>query len=130
MVFEKNSVHRIPKTIRIAKGGRCLLNLVGLIAVGVALALPQVAIAGDAAAGDQRYHQSCHACHGPAGKGVSSYPKISGNPVEYTREKLKAYRAGQKIGPNSGLMIMMAKPLTDEEIENLSAYLKDAKYEK
>jgi len=39
-----------------------------------------------------------------------------------------AYRSGQKIGPNSGLMIMMAKPLTDEEIENLSAYLKDAKY--
>jgi hypothetical protein len=25
-------------------------------------------------------------------------------------------------------MIMMAKPLTDEEIENLSVYLKDAKY--
>jgi cytochrome c553 len=25
-------------------------------------------------------------------------------------------------------MIMMAKSLTDEEIENLAAYLKDAKY--
>jgi cytochrome c553 len=25
-------------------------------------------------------------------------------------------------------MIMMAKPLTDEEIANLAAYLKDAKY--
>ena len=26
-------------------------------------------------------------------------------------------------------MIMMAKPLTDEEIANLAAYLKDAKYD-
>lgn len=107
-----------------------MLNLIKLITLGAVLGFPYVAIAGDAVAGDQRYHQSCHACHGPAGKGVSSYPKISGNPVEYTREKLKAYRAGEKIGPNSGLMIMMAKPLTDEEIENLSAYLKDAKYKK
>ena len=85
-------------------------------------------IVGDAAAGEERFHQSCHACHGPAGKGAASYPKVSGNPIEYTREKLKAYREGQKFGPNSSLMIMMAKPLTDEEIENLSVYLKDAQY--
>ena len=87
------------------------------------------AAAGDAAAGDERYHESCHACHGPAGKGASSYPKVSGNTVEYTREKLIAYRSGQRFGPNSALMIMMAKPLSDEEIENLAVYLKDAKYE-
>ena len=105
-----------------------MFKLIGPISVALALGLSSSATAGDAAAGDKRYHQSCHACHGPAGKGVSSYPKISGNPVEYTREKLQAYRSGQKIGPNSGLMIMMAKPLTDEEIENLSVYLKDAKY--
>jgi cytochrome c553 len=105
-----------------------LFKFIGPISVVLALGLSSSAAAGDAVAGDKRYHQSCHACHGPAGKGVSSYPKISGNPVEYTREKLQAYRSGQKIGPNSGLMIMMAKPLTDEEIENLSVYLKDAKY--
>jgi cytochrome c553 len=105
-----------------------LFKFIGPISVVLALGLSGSATAGDAVAGDKRYHQSCHACHGPAGKGVSSYPKISGNPVEYTREKLQAYRSGQKIGPNSGLMIMMAKPLTDEEIENLSVYLKDAKY--
>ena len=105
-----------------------MLKFIGPISVVLALGLSSSATAGDAVAGDKRYHQSCHACHGPAGKGVSSYPKISGNPVEYTREKLQAYRSGQKIGPNSGLMIMMAKPLTDEEIENLSVYLKDAKY--
>ena len=107
-----------------------MFKSIGLFSIVLACALPYSAVAGDTVAGDKRYHQSCHACHGPAGKGVSSYPKVSGNSIEYTREKLQAYRAGQKIGPNSGLMIMMAKPLTDEEIENLSAYLKDAKYEK
>jgi Cytochrome c553 len=93
-----------------------------------ALGTSSAALAGDPVAGDDRYHESCHACHGPAGKGAASYPKISGNPVQYTIDKLKAYRAGTKFGPNSGLMIMMAKPLTDEEIENLASYLKDAKY--
>lgn len=104
-------------------------QFIGGISLAVALVCSSGAAAGDAAAGDKRYHESCHACHGPAGKGVSSYPKVSGNPVEYTREKLISYRSGQKFGPNSALMIMMAKPLSDEEIENLAVYLKDAKYE-
>lgn len=104
-------------------------KLIGAISLAVALVCSSAAVAGDAAAGDKRYHKSCHACHGPAGKGVSSYPKVSGNPVEYTREKLIAYRSGQKFGPNSSLMIMNARPLSDEEIENLAVYLKDAKYE-
>ena len=104
-------------------------KLIGALSLTVVLVSSNGAAAGDAEAGDKRYHESCHACHGPAGKGASSYPKVSGNPVEYTREKLISYRAGQKFGPNSALMIMMAKPLSDEEIENLSVYLKDAKYE-
>ena len=101
----------------------------GSLFLAVAIAVSTDAAARDAAAGDERYHKSCHACHGPAGKGASSYPKVSGNTVEYTREKLIAYRSGQKFGPNSSLMIMMAKPLSDEEIEDLAVYLKDAKYE-
>ena len=87
------------------------------------------ASSGDKAAGEARYKQTCINCHGPAGKGVASYPKISGNEVSYTKSKLETYRDGQRIGPNSDLMIMFAKPLTDEEIANLAAYLEDAKYE-
>ena len=81
---------------------------------------------GDKEAGEVRYNKTCINCHGAAGKGVASYPKISGQDVSYTKEKLETYRDGIKIGPNSSLMIMMAKPLTDEEITNLAAYLKDA----
>jgi len=83
--------------------------------------------AGDPVAGEAKFKSNCKQCHGPAGMGMASYPKVSGNPVDYTRNRLQTYRSGAEIGPNSALMIMMAKPLTDEEIENLSAYLKDAK---
>lgn len=105
-----------------------MAKFIGALFLVPALAFSSDAAAGDAAAGDERYHMSCHACHGPAGKGASSYPIVSGNTVEYTREKLIAYRSGQKFGPNSPLMIMMAKPLSDEEIEDLAVYLRDAKY--
>lgn len=99
-----------------------------MIWVVLALGASQVALGSDVAAGEARYNESCMNCHGPAGKGVSSYPKVSGNEFAYTKEKLLAYREGIKQGPNSALMIMMARPLTDEEIDNLSAYLENAEY--
>lgn len=93
-----------------------------------ALCFPQESLGADKELGEARYNKTCISCHGPAGKGVSSYPKVSGKDVAYTTAKLEAYRQGVKQGPNSALMIMMAKPLTDEEIANLAAYLEDAKY--
>jgi cytochrome c553 len=83
-------------------------------------------LVGNIDAGAERYKKSCINCHGPAGKGVASYPKISGQEISYTKSTLETYRDGIKIGPNSSLMIMMAKPLTDQEIADLAAYLKDA----
>lgn len=90
------------------------------------MVVPDLGFASDRELGEARYKKTCVSCHGKAGKGASSYPKVSGNPVEYTIEKLESYRDGVKHGPNSALMIMMAKPLTDEEIANLAAYLEDA----
>jgi cytochrome c553 len=84
----------------------------------------------DKKAGEARYKETCINCHGPAGKGVASYPKISGNKISYTKSKLETYRDGIEQGPNSALMFMFAEPLTDKEIANLAAYLKDAKYNK
>ena len=80
-------------------------------------------LSGDVEAGKTRYAQNCGNCHGPAGMGLASYPKISGKEIPYLIDRLKTYRAGTKIGPNSSLMIMMAKPLSDTEITNLAAYL-------
>ena len=43
--------------------------------------------------------------------------------INHLIDRLNTYRSGKRIGPNSDLMIMMAKPLTDVEIDNLAAYL-------
>ena len=66
------------------------------------LILPEHVFGADKALGEIRYYESCVNCHGQAGKGAASYPKISGNPkLPITTEKLKAYRKGIKQGPNS-----------------------------
>jgi len=73
-----------------------------------------MAYSADKTAGEVRYKETCINCHGPAGKGAGSFPKVSGKEISYTTSKLEAFP--------------MAKPLTDEEIANLAAYLEDAKY--
>ena len=81
------------------------------------------AMTGNIEAGKIRYAKNCVNCHGPAGMGLASYPKISGLEIAYIIDRLETYRAGIEIGPNSALMIMMAQPLSDVEIANLAAYL-------
>ena len=88
----------------------------------------QIGFAGDPVAGEARYKQTCINCHGPAGKGAASYPKISGKEISYITAMLETYRDEIEVGPNSSLMIMMAMPLTDDEIANLAAYLENAVY--
>ncbi len=94
-----------------------------LVALFAMLFLSNNAISGDIAAGEARYAQNCGNCHGPAGMGLASYPKLKGKEVPYLIDRLETYRAGKKIGPNSSLMIMMAQVLSDDEIANLAAYL-------
>jgi len=99
--------------------GMLFLNIIFVLA----FAFTNPVLSGDVEAGKTRYAQNCGNCHGPAGMGLASYPKISGKEIPYLIDRLQTYRAGTKIGPNSSLMIMMAKPLSDTEITNLAAYL-------
>jgi len=85
------------------------------------------AFAGNAKIGEMKFNMNCKQCHGPAGMGMASFPKVSGKDTSYTIDRLKKYRAGEEIGPNSALMIMIAKSLSDKDIENLAAYLEKAK---
>ena len=91
--------------------------------VSFCLFISTSALSGDIDAGEARYAQNCGNCHGPAGMGLASYPKLKGKEIPYLVDRLNTYRAGTKIGPNSDLMIMMAMPLSDAEIANLAAYL-------
>tara|TARA_B100000963_G_scaffold1496_1_gene1085 strand:- start:722 stop:1054 length:333 start_codon:yes stop_codon:yes gene_type:complete len=101
--------------------------LKGLIYAGITclfyLGYSGLALGGDIKAGEARYAVNCGNCHGPAGMGLASYPKLKGKDISYLTDRLQTYRAGKKIGPNSSLMIMMAEPLSDVEIANLAAYL-------
>ncbi len=80
----------------------------------------------DLEAAEKIFRKSCRACHGNKAQGASSYPKLSDKEPEYIAEKLEIYRSGEKIGPNSILMIQPAKKLSDEDIVNLSVYVATA----
>ncbi len=69
------------------------------------------------------FSQVCANCHGPTGRGMASYPKIAGKEAEYIASRLREYRAGNKVGPNSPLMIPHAANLSDAEIESFANYL-------
>ena len=77
----------------------------------------------DLAAGETRYAETCRNCHGPAGRGMASFPSIAGRDADYLADRLTRYRDGERIGPNALLMIPMAADLTDAEIENLAAFV-------
>lgn len=79
--------------------------------------------AGDVVAGEQRYNVNCVNCHGRAGKGMASFPSIAGRDADYIADRLIQYRAREKVGPNSAIMMSLVAELTDEEIANLAVYV-------
>jgi cytochrome c553 len=71
-------------------------------------------VAGKASAG------MCAACHGPLGiSQLPNAPHLAGQPAIYVVEQLKAYRSGKR---QNEVMGVIAKPLTDDEIDNLAAW--------
>lgn len=87
-------------------------------ALAAAAAAPP-AMAANAAAGKTKA-AACAACHGPLGKStMPDAPNIAGQPAMYLAEQLKAYRSGTR---KHEVMSMMAKPLKDADIDDLSAW--------
>jgi cytochrome c553 len=80
----------------------------------------------DPEAAKKIFSRSCRACHGNKGQGAASYPSLADKDPVYIVEQLKRYRAGEKIGPNSILMIQHAKKLSDAEIASLAVYVTTA----
>ncbi len=84
----------------------------------VAAAAPPVQAA-DANAGKTRAAQ-CAACHGPDGIAVlPEAPNLAGQVEGYLVKSLKDYRSGARKHEQMGVM---AKGLSDRDIENLAAY--------
>jgi cytochrome c553 len=69
------------------------------------------------------YNAKCAVCHGKTGEGRGTNPKLVGLPVADIESRLKDYRAGKQMGPNTGIMAAAAKSLSDEQIAAIAGFL-------
>jgi cytochrome c553 len=81
---------------------------------------PAKPLSAAAAAGKAKADAVCAACHGANGYSqLPNAPHLAGQPEIYVKEQLKAYRNGKRAHE---VMAVIAKPLTDDEINNLAAW--------
>ena len=93
--------------------------------VGAALVVGG-ARAADIAAGRARA-QACSVCHGANGLSTQpDAPNLAGQPALYLATQLRAYRDGSR---KHEVMSLMAKPLRDDEIDNLAAWFASIRIE-
>ena len=90
-----------------------------LIALGGMLSISSGAqAAGDVAAG-QAKAAMCAGCHGAKGEGIAPSPALAGKPAADQIKALQEFKAGTRTNP---MMAPMAAMLSDQDMENLSAY--------
>lgn len=78
------------------------------------------ASAADLEAGKARAATACAVCHGPVGLSMQpNVPHLAGQPLFYLTEQLRNYRSGKRANE---VMAVIAKPLTDAEIDNLATW--------
>ena len=72
--------------------------------------------------------KGCGTCHGPDGGApiAPNYPKLKGQNADYLIVQLKAFRSGERKGPQVALMQPMALTLNDQETELIAKYLQSA----
>jgi len=68
----------------------------------------------------ERHH--CTSCHTARLTGQQQVPLLAGQDLAYLHKLLRGFKAGT-ASDLDGTMTMAARPLTDEEVENLSHYL-------
>jgi cytochrome c553 len=70
----------------------------------------------------ETYYGQCIACHGNQGQGGVG-PMLAGQSADDIVAKLTGYRAGEQRGAQSALMWPVAKPMTDDDIANIAAFV-------
>lgn len=99
--------------------------LLSLLLAASAGLLVEPALAADRAAARAKAQILCENCHGKDGVAVlPGAANLSGQQKEYLREQLRAYRSGSRQNPQ---MSIIAKTLTDADIENLADWYSSIK---
>lgn len=89
------------------------------IAALCALSATQAHASGDADRGKTKV-ATCVACHGQDGNAVDpQYPRLAGQYADYLAMALHEYKDGRR---NNAIMKGFAATLSDEDIEDVSAY--------
>ena len=72
---------------------------------------------------------ACRACHGASGAApiAEQYPKLNGQNKAYLVSSLKAYKAGERKGGLSALMVAQSSMLSDADIKALADYYSSQK---
>ena len=93
-------------------------------ALAFSFTLAPAALARDAAAGREKAAQ-CAVCHGPQGLSITpDAPNLAGQPALYLGTQLRAYRSGTR---RHEVMAVIAKPLSDDDIDQLAAWFSSQK---
>ncbi len=96
-----------------------MMRSAAILAATLLLAPASLASAADPAAG-QAKSATCAVCHGRNGIGTApNFPNLAGQKSQYLTQQMKLFRSGER---RSEQMNIVAKPLSDQDIENLSAY--------
>lgn len=75
-----------------------------------------------------RYLPPCASCHGVNNEGVGDvFPPLAGQPAGYIAKQLQLWKTDQRQNDTNQLMISIAKRLTDEDIQAVSAWLASQK---
>jgi cytochrome c553 len=83
--------------------------------------MPAVVAHGD----KERNVRACASCHLPTGTGHDESAYLAGLPAAYFIRQMADYKSGERKG--SGMMIAMAKSITDEEIHAAAVYFASLK---
>ena len=91
-----------------------------LVALQTSLAFARDPVAGKALA------VSCATCHGALGVSrLPNAPNLVGQPAIYLVEQLRNYRSGKR---QNEVMSVIARPLTDQQIDDLAAWYESIKF--
>lgn len=98
--------------------------LLAAVAAASLMAAAGAHAAGDAAAGKAK-SAVCAACHGADGNSTNPlWPNLAGQHAPYLVKQLKDFKSGARKDP---VMAPMAAPLSEQDMENLSAYFESQK---